>query len=315
VKPLDPQSIATTVSNCASLAALLEVSAYPKPGNIHRLRDFPETSYEHFLAGGVALGSVMGELAIRGSVAQDFAEVRVGQGIKYAVDVMFGWQRGGNIHLGIILLFSPLSAAAGAVLSDCRAEIQELREYTSRIIANATPLDSIDIYSAIGKAMSSENLGSADELDVTNRESSERILEENITPLEIFRRCKDRDLICREWVTGFKTVFETGCPYLREKITGGSKINDATVDTFIKLLSENPDSLITRKTGTESAKQVSEKAKQIIEAGGAESEEGKKMLWSLDEELRKEEGRLNPGTTADLTATSLYVLLLSGWRP
>ena len=32
-------------------------------------------------------------------------------------------------------------------------------------------------------------------------------------------------------------------------------------------------------------------------------------------ELNKENGRLNPGTTADLTAASLYVLLLSGWRP
>ena len=312
---MDPQNIATSVSNCASLAALLEVSAYPKPGNIHRLNDFPETIYEHFLAGGVSLGPVMGELALRGHRSHDLAEVRLGQGIKEAVDAMFRWQKGGNIHLGTILLFSPLSAAAGAILSDCRVEIQELRDYTSRIIANATPLDSIDIYAAIGKAMSSENLGTTDALDVTDNDSSERIKRENITPLEIFKLCKDKDLICHEWVTGFKTVFETGYPYLKEKIMSGSKINDATVDTFIKLLSENPDSLITRKTGTESAQQVSEKANQIIEAGGAESEEGKTMLWSLDEELRKEEGRLNPGTTADLTAASLYVLLLSGWRP
>ena len=312
---MNPRSIASTVGNCASLAALLEVSAYPKPGNIHRLSDFPETSYEHFLAGGVALGSVMGELAHRGSEAKDFAEVRLGQGIKDAVDAMFVWQRGGNIHLGIILLFAPLSAAAGAVSSKGNMEIQELRDYTRQIIANATPLDSIDIYSAIGKAMSSENLGSSDELDVTDRASSERIIEEKITPREIFELCKDRDMICFEWVTGFKTVFETGYPYLREKITNGSNINDATVDTFIKLLSENPDSLIARKTGEESAKKVSEKAKRIIEAGGVGSEEGKAMLWSLDEELRKEEGRLNPGTTADLTAASLFVLLLSGWRP
>lgn len=312
---LDPQSIATTIGNCASLAALLEVSAYPKPGNIHRLNDFPETSYEHFLAGGVALGSVMGELALRGHTAQDYAEVRLGQGIKDAVDLMFQWQRGGNIHLGIILLFAPLSAGAGAVLSNNSLEIEDLRDYTGRIIANATQRDSVDIYSAIGKAMSSVNLGSVDELDVTDSKSRDRIKSENITPLEIFTLCKDKDLICREWVTGFKTIFETGYPYLQERIMSGSIINDATVDTFIKLLSENPDSLITRKMGIKSAKQVSEKAKRIIKAGGAESEEGKKLLWSLDEKLKKEKGRLNAGTTADLTAASLYVLLLSGWRP
>ncbi len=308
---MDPQSIATTVGNCASLAALLEVSAYPKPGNIHRLNDFPETSYEHFLAGAVALGPVMGELALRGHTVQDYADVRLGQGIKDAVDEMLRWQKGGNIHLGVILLFAPLSAGAGA----SGLEIEELRDYTRRIIDNGTQLDSIDIYSAIGRAMSSENLGSTDELDITDRDSSDRIKRENITPLEIFELCKDRDLICHEWVTGFKTVFETGYPYLEDRIMSGSRINDATVDTFIKLLSENPDSLITRKTGMESAKQVSEKAKQIIEAGGAENEKGKTLLWSLNEELQKEEGRLNPGTTADLTAASLYVLLLSGWRP
>jgi len=273
MSPMDPRSIATTVGNCASLAALLEVSAYPKPGNIHRLNDFPETSYEHFLAGSVALGSVMGELAQRSSVTKDFAEVRLGQGIIDAVDGMFRWQKGGNIHLGVILLFAPLSAGAGA----SSLEIEGLRGYTRQIIANATALDSIDIYSAIGKAMSSENLGSTDELDVTDRSSSERIRQENITPLEIFELCKDRDLICREWVTGFKTVFETGYPYLHERIMSGSRINDASVDTFIKLLSENPDSLIKRKMGAESAEQVSEKAKRIIEAGGAESEEGKSM--------------------------------------
>ncbi|TFH18815.1 fumarate hydratase, partial [Candidatus Bathyarchaeota archaeon] len=34
---MNTSSIAKHVGNCASIAALLEVSAYPKPGNIHRL--------------------------------------------------------------------------------------------------------------------------------------------------------------------------------------------------------------------------------------------------------------------------------------
>jgi len=60
---------------------------------------------------------------------------------------------------------------------------------------------------------------------------------------------------------------------------------------------------------------VSEKAKTIIQTGGASSEVGMKMIYELDDELRKENGSLNPGTTADLTAASLFLLLLSGWRP
>jgi len=290
---LTHHNIATIVGNCASLAALLEVSAYPKPGNVHRLNDFPETSYEHFLAGGVALGSVMGEVAERSSQTQDYATIGLGKGIREAVDAMFQWQKGGNIHLGVILLFTPLSAAAGAMLSGGDVSVGALRDYTRKIIACSTNVDSIDIYSAINKAMSSENLGDSEELDVTDSESTERILRENITPLEIFGLCKDRDMICSEWVTGFQTVFETGYPYLRERINEGAYIKDATVDTFIKILSENPDSLIMRKTDTEQAKLVSNEARKIMEAGGTTSESGMRMLWSLDEKLKKENGRLN----------------------
>jgi triphosphoribosyl-dephospho-CoA synthase len=307
--------ISTYVGNCASLAALLEVSAYPKPGNIHRLSDFPETSYEHFLAGGVALGSVMGKLAERSSKTRDRGEVRLGEGIREGIDEMFRWQSGGNTHLGIILLCAPLSAGAGAALASGVLEVEKLREYTTQIISEATPHDSVNIYAAIDRAMSNENLGSADELDVKDNDSSERIIRENITPMKVFELCKDRDMICREWVTGFSTVFETGYSTLKKRITEGASINNATIDTFLKILSENPDSLIMRKMGEKAAKHVSEAARRIIEAGGSESKEGNKMLWSLDEELKKENGKLNPGTTADLTAASLFVLVLSGWRP
>jgi triphosphoribosyl-dephospho-CoA synthase len=308
-------NIATYVGNCASLAALLEVSAYPKPGNIHRLSDFPETSYEHFLAGGVALGSIMGELSERASNTRNLGEIRLGAGIKKAVDEMFRWEHGGNTHLGIILLFAPLSAGAGVALSRGNLDAEKLREYTKATIAEATPLDSVDIYAAIDRAMSSENLGKAKELDIKDQDSSERIIRENITPLRVFDLCRDRDLICREWVTGFKTLFETGYPTLIKSVNDGASINNATIDTFLKILSENPDSLITRKMGKKAAQQVSYKAHKIIKAGGATSSEGNSMLWSLDEELKREEGKLNPGTTADLTAASLFALVLLGWRP
>jgi triphosphoribosyl-dephospho-CoA synthetase len=40
-----------------------------------------------------------------------------------------------------------------------------------------------------------------------------------------------------------------------------------------------------------------------------------KELKILDSELQRAGGGLNPGTTADLTASSIFVLLLEGWRP
>jgi triphosphoribosyl-dephospho-CoA synthase len=315
VNPLDAVTIEKYVGNCASLAALLEVSAYPKPGNIHRLSDFHKTRYEHFLAGGVVLGPVMGKLAKKSYRSQNLRDIRLGSSITDAIDEMFQWQSGGNIHLGIILLFAPLSASAGATLSDGTIEVIKLRENTKRIISKSTPADAVAIYQAIGKAMSPENLGSANKWDIKDKESKKKIKNENITPLEIFELCKNRDLICHEWVTGFSTVFETGYPYLKEKLYEGANINNAIVNTFLKILSENPDSLIKRKMGKKTAEHVSKEAYRILEAGGSGNDHGLRMLWTLDDNLQKEEGRLNPGTTADLTAASILVLLLSGWRP
>ena len=311
--------IGDIVGRCASLAALLEVSAYPKPGNVHRLRDFPDTKYEHFLAGSISLGSRMKSLAEKGQLIgqgdRKWSELGVGESILASVKDMMDWQSGGNVHLGIILLFSPLAAAAGSVMKKGLVDLGELKSSLDEIISGATSLDSVNIYRAIDEAMSEENLGSVDQLDVKDTSSLDRILDEELTPLDIFKECQTRDAICNEWVTGFKVTFSEGHPFLRKRLDEGANINEATVDTFIKILSEHPDSLIQRKKGMEDAVKVSEKAKEIILAGGASTEVGMKMIQELDDELREENGSLNPGTTADLTAASLYLLLLSGWRP
>jgi len=311
--------IGDIVGRCASLAALLEVSAYPKPGNVHRLRDFLDTKYEHFLAGSVALGSRMQGLAEKGQRIghgdREWAELGVGKSILVSVKDMMNWQRGGNVHLGIILLFSPLAAAAGSVMKEGIVDLDELRGALDEVINGGTPLDSVNIYRAIDVAMSKETLGSVVQLDVKDTSSLDRILDEDLTPLDIFNECQARDAICNEWVTGFNVTFTEGYPFLRKRLDEGANINEATVDTFLKILSEHPDSLIQRKIGIEDAITVSEKAKKIIQAGGASTEIGMKMIQKLDDELREENGSLNPGTTADLTATSLFLLLLSGWRP
>jgi len=307
------------VGKCASLAALLEVSAYPKPGNVHRLRDFPDTKYDHFLAGSVSLGSRMRELAEKGDRighgSRKYAELGVGEVILVSVKDMMDWQSGGNVHLGIILLFSPLAAAAGSVMKEGVVDLDDLRNALDEVINGANALDSVNIYKAIDEAMSEENLGAVDQLDVKDTSSLDRILDEGLTPRDIFMECQTRDAICNEWVTGFNVTFTEGYPFLRKRLDEGAAINEATVDTFLKLLSEHPDSLIQRKKGKEAAIAVSNKATEIMQAGGASTEDGMKMIQKLDDELRKGNGSLNPGTTADLTAASLFLLLLTGWRP
>ncbi|MHA1349042.1 MAG: triphosphoribosyl-dephospho-CoA synthase, partial [Candidatus Odinarchaeia archaeon] len=110
-------SIPDFIAECCSLACLLEVSGYPKPGNIHRLRNSTSTVYEDFLAGSVAIYPAMRGAAFRGFNVGlgtlSLEGIEVGKFIKMAMEETLRRQSGGNINLGIILLFTPIAAAAG----------------------------------------------------------------------------------------------------------------------------------------------------------------------------------------------------------
>jgi|TARA_B100001971_G_scaffold214180_1_gene250305 triphosphoribosyl-dephospho-CoA synthase len=316
---MERAKIGDYVSRCASLATLMEVSAYPKPGNVHRTRDFPETRFEHFLAGGVALGPEMRELALRGQNAisgtLDWEHINLGRSVLNAVDESLKWQGGGNVNLGVLLLFSPIAAAAGATLYESLSiDAMDLRKNLEKVVKAASPVDTVAIYKAIQLAMRSENLGDVVELDVTDRHSLIRIDDEGLSPLDIFEKCAKRDSICSEWITVFQITFGVGLPKLKTALNRAS-LNDAIIDTFMHILSKYPDSLIIRKSGITKAVDVSKQATKILKAGEVNIVKGKKLLWDFDNELHESEGGLNPGTTADLTAASLFVLLLEGWRP
>jgi len=307
------------VGGCAQLAALLEVSAYPKPGNVHRLRDFPSTRYEHFLAGSVAISPVMRELAESGhdvgTGRRAWEDAGIGSRILAAAEASSRWQSGGNVNLGVILLLAPISVAAGYVLVDDAINLGKLRDAVKILPKHTTAMDSINLYKAIRLAMSDRVLGRVEELDVVDDSSLEQLSREAMTLQDVFERCACSDTVCREWISGFENTFAKGYPYLLRVLKSSGDVNTAIVDTFLYLLSEEPDSLISRKSGYEAASNVSRKALAIVSAGGLGSERGREMTLELDKELQRGEGSMNPGTTADLTAASIFLLLLEGWRP
>lgn len=311
--------VGEVVARCSVLAGLLEVSAYPKPGNVHRLRDKIETKYEHFLAGSVAIGSAMRDLALHGYDVQkgdqDWTSLKIGYHIQTAVENMMNWQRGGNVNLGVILLFAPMAATAGHVLQkDGRVDVDEFEEAMNTVTRSTDSDDVVAVYKAMRMALPVNVLGQVEELDILEDSSLKRIKKERLTLQDVFRRCAQRDSICSEWVSNFRITLTLGHPYLKEALDSDDT-NSAIVDTFLRLLSIQPDSLITRKSGIEKAVEVSEKARHILEEGGTASEVGRELIWSLDEELHSGGGKLNPGTTADLTAASIFLTLLEGWRP
>jgi triphosphoribosyl-dephospho-CoA synthetase len=76
-----------------------------------------------------------------------------------------------------------------------------------------------------------------------------------------------------------------------------------------------PDTLIARKTDSIIAQEISTAASNALEVGGMTSDLGKEKIAALDIKLRTGDHRLNPGTTADLTCSSLTIATLNGYRP
>jgi triphosphoribosyl-dephospho-CoA synthase len=305
------------VSRCLELAILLEVSAYPKPGNVHRTADFPKTRYEHFLASAVAVATHFEHAAERGIMVSerkiDPTDVGIGTIIKDAAKSVSLWQSGGNTLLGSIILLSPMAVAAG-MLAEEKFSLTKLRENIRMIVESSTPADAVDVYDAILIAKPG-GLGKAPKLDVTDPASRRKILDGHVTLFDVFKMASGYDSVASEWVNNYPITFDLGHPYFTQQLEETRDINTATVHTFLKILSEVPDTLIARKAGLSRAREVSAEAKRTLEMGGLTTQSGRRLLWSLDKKLRDPKHELNPGTTADITAAVLAISILGGYRP
>jgi triphosphoribosyl-dephospho-CoA synthase len=88
------------------------------------------------------------------------------------------------------------------------------------------------------------------------------------------------------------------------------------VETYLALLASAPDTLIARKLGPEAAGEVTAEARAVQAAGGTRSAAGCAALAQFDSRLRDAHNTRNPGTTADLTAAALFVVMAEdGWSP
>ncbi|NWF87575.1 triphosphoribosyl-dephospho-CoA synthase [Candidatus Bathyarchaeota archaeon] len=307
------------ISKCLELAILFEISA-DKPGNVNLTVGFEGTKYEHFLASAVAATPSF-EVAAEKGIAVSKGEIRltavgIGHIIKSCVADVNAWQQGGNTLLGTIILLSPIAVAAGMAptIKDNIFEVQELRKNLKFIAEATTPEDAINVYEAIRIANPS-GLNKAPELDVNDSSSLDRIVKEKISLLQVFKIASEYDNVCAEWVNNYPITFEIAYPYLQKQIREKENLNVAIIHTFLKVLSEYPDTFIARKVGIQKAQDVSSMAAEILKFGGLKTLKGREMLREFDLKLRKSDSLLNPGTTADIIAAALALCVLSGYRP
>ena len=312
------KKISEYVSGCLQFAILLEVSAYPKAGNVHRTADFGGTRYEHFLASAIAAAPSFRQAAEQGVLVSDqklsLNKVAVGSLIKDAVENVASWQHGGNTLLGSIILLTPMAVSAGITHSQGKFSIARLRRNLRSVVEATTPEDAVNLYDAVNIAQPG-GLGKAPKLDVTDASSRQRILNEHVSLYDVFKISAPWDSISSEWVNNYRITFNIGYPFLVDQLKVTRDTNTVTVHTFLKILSEVPDTLITRKAGLDKAKEVSTEAQLVLEVGGLTTSEGRKSLQQFDQKLRDPAHKLNPGTTADLTSAALALAILNGYRP
>jgi len=280
---LDPAEVAAA----AQLACLLEASA-PKPGNVSPGRDFTDLTYSDFLASAAAIGEPF----------RRCRDCRVGETILRAIDATARWV-GTNSNLGIVLLFAPLAKAATTAASDLHSDL-------ARVLNETTVEDARDVYRAI-RAAAPGGLGEAEEQDVSR--------EPTVTLLEAMTMAAEQDGIAREYASAYEVTTTVGVPALRQSRADGLSWDDAIVELFLTLLASTPDTHIARRGGRELAEKVSRQARHVRSQGGVRSAEGRAAIDTFDCDLRDPAHTANPGTTADLTAACIFVLLLEGgWR-
>ena len=166
--------------------------------------------------------------------------------------------------------------------------------------------DARSVYAAIRRAAPG-GLGRADTQDVGE--------DPTLPLLDVMQLAATRDGIAREYATTFETTFATGAPALIAARHDGLAWDDAVVEAFLTILADQPDTHVARRGGEALAGEVSQRARAALAAGGVRSASGRIALDDMDRALRDADNIANPGTTADLTAASIFVVLLTGgWR-
>ena len=266
----------------AQLACIWEATAR-KPGNVHRFADFDDLSYLDFVTAAAAVAPVLA--ASPGH--------RVGrtvlEGIRATRRVAST-----NCNLGILLLLAPLTRAA--VEPDLRAGL-------AHVLDELDVEDARLVYEAIRLA-NPGGLGQAPQQDVRDAPT--------LSLREVMALAADRDGVARQYANGFREVLDDGAPAVLAGMEQTGSLERAIIHAHLHLMARHPDTLIARKRGPAEAAESARRARAVLDAGWPHTSGGREAFAGLDAWLRADGHQRNPGTTADLIAACLFVLLHEG---
>ena len=294
-------------------ACVLEATA-PKVGNVFPGRPFDDLTHAGLLQAAEAAAEWLPR-----------PDLPLGTRIRRAVEAGVG-RTGTNANLGILLLLGPLVAGEGQIRGGPGLEggpgldhgpgpdhgpdpggdaglsgdpglgHEAWRDGVVRVLGGLGPEDGAEVIRAI-RAAGAGGLGEVDEMDVHDPAS-----EIDTDLLAAMRSAADRDRIARQYACGFADLFRHVVPLVDGAIRERGDVLGGIGLAQLRLLAGEPDTLIARRHGLGVALEVQRQAMGVDPNDAA-------AVWAWDRQLRGFRPRRNPGTTADLIAAALYVLI------
>ncbi|WP_202320616.1 triphosphoribosyl-dephospho-CoA synthase [Archaeoglobus neptunius] len=271
-------------ATAACLSLLLEVSGNPKAGNVDREHNFEDLRYEQFLASSVGAYPAFLEVAE--------GKMGIGEGILMAVRESMKWHRAENVHFGAFLLLVPLVSAWRAGDKDGMANV------AVENLKRTDYEDSLRVLDAF-KLAKARVIG-AEKMNLQSSGTEREIAESGVNIYGWMKLAPGENLIAKELTDGYP-ISLAGADFI---LSSDKDPNETIVSLYHSLLSRYPDPLIIAKKGFDYAKKIMEYSKNA--AGSPDK------IRALDERLLKDGA--NPGTIADLTASSIYLAIVEGWR-
>lgn len=297
----------STIPALLSLSILLEASAYPKPGNTHRLSNIESTPYEAFLATGCLSTRWFTKGYKRGF--KKLSRVVFG-------DVIYGLVRdvmeatATNTCLGSATLLAPLSVSIGLSIKRKCVDINCFTNNVSEVLEKTTIYDTIYFYKAVRVANPS-HLKETDKtngvVNVWSRSYVKDIVDSRIKLVEVFKYSASREVVHDEVLGKYKRSKEA-LVYLQNRLEHHGDWNRGVVETYLYLLSNYIDTLIARKHGVDQAYYVKERAGEVLEQVIYRPTDWLNVVFKFDDELKVK--KLNPGSIADLTVSTVALHLL-----
>ncbi|WP_234117436.1 triphosphoribosyl-dephospho-CoA synthase CitG [Clostridium hydrogenum] len=274
------EKIAFNIASFAIQAMMYEVSCFPSPGLVSPVSNgaHKDMDFYTFIDSTCALSSYFVKFVREGfkevSCKQLFRNIRE-IGIEAEKD-MFLKTKGVNTHKGMIFLMGIACAAAGKAVSDGRS-FEAIRKIIVEMTAGIvkSELENIDL---------NKELSYGEKIYVDYKIKG----------------------IKGEVEEGMPIVFDFSLKFFDE--SAELSINDRLVHTLIGIMQVCEDTNIIHRHSVEILREVQEKAKSIIKAGGMKSCEGREMIQNLNEEFI--EKNISPGGSADILGVTVFMDLI-----